>query len=64
MAFGVVKSDGDVTPFVIFPHHLKLPMEAYIKCLEELMLVWNEMVTTEIRFLSNNWTLRCAAQAR
>ena len=38
MVFGVVTSDGDVMPPFIFPHGLRLNMEANIKCLEELVL--------------------------
>ena len=45
MVFGVVTKDGDVMHPLIFPQGLKLNTEAYIKCLEEVVLLWIERVT-------------------
>ena len=36
--FGLVTSNGDIPPF-IFSYGLRLKLEAYIKCLEEVMLL-------------------------
>ena len=38
----VATRDGDVMLSFIFPHSLTLNMEVYIKCLEEIMLIWIE----------------------
>ena len=46
MVFGVVSSDGDIMPPFIFPHGLKLNTEAYIKCLEKVVLPWIVEVAT------------------
>ena len=37
MAFGVVTSNYDVMPPVIFPYSFRLNTEAYIKCLVEVV---------------------------
>ena len=42
--FGAVTSDGDFIPPITFPHGLTVNIEANIKCLEEVVLTWNEMV--------------------
>ena len=38
MVFGLVTSDGDIMPPFIFPHGLRFNTEAYIKCLEKVVL--------------------------
>ena len=40
MVFGKVTGDSDVMPPFIFPHGLKLNMEAYTKCMEKVVLPW------------------------
>ena len=40
MVFGVVARDGDAIPPFIFPHDPRLNREAYIRCLEEIVLTW------------------------
>ena len=40
MVFGMVTSNGDVMPPFFFAHGLRLNTEAYIKCLEEVVLPW------------------------
>ena len=40
MVFGVVSCDYDIMLPFIFPHGLRLNAEAYIKCLEEVVLIW------------------------
>ena len=44
MMFGMVTSDSDVMPPFIFPHHFRLNAEAYVKCLEKVILTWIERV--------------------
>ena len=44
MVFGVVSCDGDVMPPFIFLHGLNLNIEAYIKCLQKIVLLWIERV--------------------
>ena len=44
MEFGVPATDGDVMPSYIFPCGSRLKTEAYIKCLEEVVLSWIERV--------------------
>ncbi|XP_052832535.1 uncharacterized protein LOC128250757 [Octopus bimaculoides] len=39
-----ITSDGDVMLPFIFPHGLRINMEAYIKCLEEVVLSWVKRV--------------------
>ena len=45
MVFEVVNSDGGVMPPFIFPHGLRLNMEVYMKCLEEVVLACIEKGT-------------------
>ena len=47
MVFGVVRSNGNVMSQFTFPHYLRLNMEAYDKCLEELVLSWMKRMTAE-----------------
>ena len=44
MVFGVVTRDGDIMLPFIFPYDLRLIMEAYIMCLEEVVLTWTKRV--------------------
>ena len=41
MVLWVVTSDGDIMPPCIFPHGRRLNSETYIKCLDEVVLLWN-----------------------
>ena len=52
MVFGVVTSDGDLRPTFIFSRDITLNTEANIKCLEKVVLLWIEKVTS-----SGNWIL-------
>ena len=54
LCFGVVTSDGDVIPPFIFLHVLRLNMEAYIKCLEDLMLFWIERMAAGRPYISQD----------
>ena len=45
IVFGVVTNNDDMTPPFIFPFDLRLFMEAYIKCLEEVVLLRIKKVT-------------------
>ena len=47
MVFGMVTSDGDIMPLFIFPHGLRFNREAYIKCLEKIVLPLIKSVGTE-----------------
>ena len=42
MVFGKVTSDSDFMPTFIFPCGFRLNMEAYIKYLEKVVLLWIE----------------------
>ena len=44
VVFGMVTSYSDIMPPSIFSHDLRLNMEAYIKCLEKVVLSWIKMV--------------------
>ena len=44
IVFEVVSSDGDVMPPLIFLPGLTPYTEAYLKCLEEVVLPWIEIV--------------------
>ena len=60
MVFGVVTSGGDIMSQFIFLHGLRLNMEAYIKCLEEVVLTRIKKVPMIIRFsesMSPNWRI-------
>ena len=40
--FGVISSDGDVMSPLIFPRNHRINMEAYTKCLQEVVQPWIE----------------------
>ena len=42
MEFGMVTKDVDVIPAFNFLHGLRLNVEAYIKCLDRVLLLWTE----------------------
>ncbi len=44
MVFGGITREGDVRPPFIFPLRLRLNTETYLKCLEEVVLLWIERV--------------------
>ena len=43
--FGMATSDGDILCPFNFPNGFRFNTVAYIKCLEEVVLLWNERVT-------------------
>ena len=47
MMFGVVISNSNIIPPLIFQHSHRLNMEALIKCLEEVELLWIKEVAAE-----------------
>ena len=58
----MVSCDGDVMSSLIFPHSVRLNTEAYIKCLEEVVLAWIEWVAAGW-LSSGKGRLRQATQA-
>ena len=57
LVFGVVTSDSDVMLSFIFPHGFRLNTEAYIMCLEEMVLTWIERVAAEKRLTTGLCTI-------
>ena len=62
MVFGLVTCNGGIMPPFFFPHGLRLNIEAYIRCLGEVLLLWIEKVATK-DLLSRNSTLHYGTQA-
>ena len=59
-----VISNGDVMPPFIFPRSLRLNMEAYIKCLKELVLSWIKRVVVERPYVWQQDAAQCYTNRR
>ena len=60
-AFGMVTSNGDLIPPFIFPYGIRLNKEAYIKCLEEIVMPW---IKREEDPISDKRTVICDSSRR
>ena len=63
MILGVVTTDNNVMPPLIFPHAHRPNIEAYIKYLEEVVLPWIERLASGRPYTSGNRTLHHGTQA-
>uniref|UniRef100_A0A0L8HRW6 Paired domain-containing protein n=1 Tax=Octopus bimaculoides TaxID=37653 RepID=A0A0L8HRW6_OCTBM len=59
MVLGVTTSDGDVMSPFIFLHDLRLNTEAYIKCLEKVVLYWVNRVAAERHYVWQHDSVPC-----
>ena len=64
MVFEVVISISDIIPPFTFPHRLRLHMEAYFKCLEEVELTWIEKMAAERPYVWQLDTVPCHKSRR
>ena len=64
MMFGVVTSSGYIMPPFIFLHDLRLNMNTYIKCLEELVLPWIEKVAAGRPYVCQQDSALCYTSRR
>ena len=65
MMFGVNSSDSDFTPQSIFPHGLRLNIEAYIKCIKEVVVLpWLKRVVAGRTYVKQKDSASCHTRRR
>ena len=64
LEFGVVISELNVKPEFIFPLGLQLNEEAYIKCREELVLLWIVRVASRRPYIRQQASMPCQTSRR